>query len=300
MYENYGWYWRNGKSQQYVNGQWYDTPQQGNSSGGSGKSTADRLYEEAAGKESAYVDDLIAQAQGQRDLILKKLDAEHKLALGSDDRATAQFLETVADKLEERLGRIPYDYQRYTARELEDYAMGSEKIQSTKNLALEKLTNDQRLAENELKLSQGNDNQSLVERLNERGLLGTGKPQGMLQGQSLTGLDGIAGQTAGLQNTAYQQKYDALHSSNDITRRGITLDASQQQNELDFGHKNRISDITVDTRRDVQDQQQATTLGKEGAELEYEQRRREYERQRARLLQDARINADNKFKMGVY
>jgi hypothetical protein len=67
-----------------------------------------------------YIDDLKNSAQGNYDFIVKFLKKSFETALGGDDKERAKFFATVADVAEKRMGRIPYDYEKYSGREKED------------------------------------------------------------------------------------------------------------------------------------------------------------------------------------
>ncbi len=86
-----------------------------------------------------YINQLISQSQGDRDFIIKQLEANYDLALGTDDNARADFLEKVADKLEERIGTIAFDFERGVERTTED-----------KNEALRRLDEDDRILKENL------------------------------------------------------------------------------------------------------------------------------------------------------
>lgn len=224
---------------QYVNGQPVtlanDNGMRRIVSGGSNSFSSD-----LTGSVNKYVDSLLSQSQGQLDLALKKLDTEHKLALGNNDAEQAKFLETVADGLEQKIGRIPYDYQRYNDRELKQYAMGQNNISSNKDLALKRLAEDERnlneqagqqkqklgidqqqlgLQRQQLGMQQGVDNQAMAEDLNQRGLLYGQRPVGMGQATGLTGLNGVAGSLANKQNLSYNSKNQGL----DLQGAGLDL-----------------------------------------------------------------------------
>lgn len=281
QYQQGGWYpvGPNGKARQYWNGGWYDSPQQ---SVGPAQSSGPDIYKEASDSVNKYIDSLISDAAGQRDLILKKLDAEHKLALGNDDQARAKFLETVADGLEQRIGRIPYDYQRYSARELEDYAMGSRNIADNKKLALDKLQADDALSRDSLKREQTVSNQNQAEDLNSRGVI---------NGQTRDNAVGVGGQQVGIQNNDFNSRFQALDNNLGFGTAGINLGANQQQGALDFSHKNKMEDLTTDARRGALDEQNAYTFGTDSANLEYNNKMKALERQRALLQTNAAARA---------
>jgi len=240
-----------------------------------------------------YIDTLISEAKGQRDLIIKKLDAEHKMALGNDDQARARFIESVADSVETKIGRIPYDYERYTKRELDEYALGNREIAESKNLAMAKLDEDERAFDANLGFDQGNENRATVEDLNARGMMeGQKVNNGLNINQTgynpLLGLSGLAGATANVNNTGFGNLNTATKNSLGLQREGVSMEAGQAQRRLDFDHTNTMADLKVDARRDAQDQQHAYSFGKEEANANYEAMKRTLERQRARDVEAQR------------
>jgi len=261
--------------------------------GSTGNSQTDQIFQQNAAKENQYIDSLMSQNKGQLDLALKQLDAQHKLALGNDDTEQAKFLESVANSLESQIGRIPYDYQKYSNRELQQYAMGNTNIANNKQLALDKLSNDEQNNLASLNLNQGQANQATAEDLNKRGLLTGQAPQGMFQGSSLTGINGVGGQVAGQQNTDFGNQRNVITSGYDLGVRGTNLDASQQQNALDFQHQNTMTDLTDQARRDAQDAGNAYTFGTQSANLGFQAQQAALERQRQQLLAQDRQNAIN-------
>jgi hypothetical protein len=289
-------------SQQYQIGGWYNGQQwdgsklgpkgqvivgQNNNSAQQSSNPSQISTQEYQSSVNKYIDNLLSESQGQRDLMLKRLDAEHKLALGNEDPAGAKFLETVADGLEQKIGRIPYDYQRYNHRELEQYALGNRGIAEQKNLALDKLNNDEQIAKQGLGFKQGQANASTAESLNQRGLITGQTPQGMNQPSSLTGLSGLAGKTAGIQNQDFSNQFGALSSTNALARRGINEGAGLAQSTLDFNHNNTMQDLTTGARRDAQDQNNTFSFGQDTANQSYAAAMKRLESERATRLQQA-------------
>lgn len=293
-----GWYNNpaTGTNQRYWGGNtWTDgsDPTGGATSSGTiSQSDADKFYNDTASKENAYIDSLKAQSQGQLDLMLKKLDTEHKLALGNGDDNGAKFLESVANNLESQIGRIPYDYQRYTDRELKSYALGNTAIAQNKQNALDKLANDEKT----LAQTQGQSNVNTVEDLNQRGLMYGQTPTGGMNptpstptAQPLTGMGGVAGQTANTQNANFGTQWNA----NAIAGQGINNTFGQQQSTLDLNHANTLEDLTTGARRDAQDANNADTFGTQQAQLTYDQQMATLERQRQQNLLQDKMSSSN-------
>ncbi len=237
----------------------------GNNGGSSNtnQTQGNSIEKENADAVNRYVESLLGEAKGQRDLMLKKIDAEHKLALGNDDAQTAQFLESVADGLEQKIGRIPYDYQKYTARELEDYSRGSGRVTENRDIALKRLAEDEKIAGG----LQSED-------LNSRGLMA---------GQDPKDLQGLA-----------RQQFDQ-NVTNPFNRNeeDLTRESGRNLEDLGLNKDRRIQDIRTDTRRGTQDTQNARQFGKESTNLEYDGRMKALERQRENLLRQSKILSGN-------
>lgn len=248
---------------------------------------ADQIYAQDSAKENAYIDQLKNNTQGQLDIMLKKLDTDHQLAVGNNDQQTAKFLESVANNLETQVGRIPYDYQKYNARELQNYGLGNTAISQNKQNALDVLGNH----EKSLGLQQGQANQAAVGSLNARGLLTNQTPGGYNPSstteQPLTGLSGLAGKTAGVQNAGFANQFQGLG----IQRQGVQNQFGQQQSQLDFSHGNTMTDLTDTTRRGVQDAGNAYSFGTQQAQLDIQGRLQDLERKRQELLAQDKQNS---------
>lgn len=125
-------------------------------SGQSGSFT-DRLNEQLA-QVQKYADELIKESQDNFDFITKFLDKQHNIALGTDDKGLAEFYEQVSDSVEERMGRIPFDFQQRTEREKED-------LQSL----LQENARQKRQIESEFELRKTEDQKALTESFQARG-----------------------------------------------------------------------------------------------------------------------------------
>jgi len=117
-----------------------------------------------------YVDELKGYAQGDLDFVIKYLKKQFASALGTDDAARADFFSKVANQLEERVGRIPFDFELKTGREREDLL----------NFYKQKDAEDVRQREQEFQfteqqeLASGNEQKGIKESSNESGFLGSG------------------------------------------------------------------------------------------------------------------------------
>lgn len=217
-----------------------------------------------------YIDQLLGQAQGDRDLAIKMLTRDHDLAIGSNDQQTAQFLERVSDSLEQRIGRIPYDYEIATKRTQEDLARTTEVTQRNKDLALQRLAQDEQTWRQEFGKTAGEARQTQSEELLKRGLLsGTRAGAEGLAGREVGKLEGELGSTL----SAYERALG--RSKEDVTR---------EAGDVMFGAEREagrtLEDLKTQARRGVIGAQDAFTFGKEAQERQLEARKRELERQK--------------------
>lgn len=107
-----------------------------------------------------WADDLIAQSRGDMDFAIRELDAEHKVAMGQNDQERAKFLESVSDALEEKIGTIPYDYEK-----------GMTRLGENKTRALERLARDEEVIRREFGVATEQARRQQGETLSQRGLL---------------------------------------------------------------------------------------------------------------------------------
>lgn len=233
------------------------------------------IYAGAIAQEQKYIQSLMDQAGNQKDLAVKMLDAQHQLALGNNDTQTAKFLESVANTMEQQMGRIPYDYERYTTRENQQYALGNQGISQGRDLALQKLANDENAALQNLSFSQQQANQQGAEDLNSRGLL---------NGQTYQNPTGLAGQQKTQLNTPFANQRSQLQTAYNTNTQGVNQDYGLQQQNLNLAHTNALQDIQTDARRQVQDQQNSYQFGAQQANQAYNNQIAALQRQKAQLI----------------
>ena len=220
-----------------------------------------------------YINSLISEAKGDKEFIIKKLTAEHQLALGNNDSQTAQFLETVSDALEKKVGRIPYDYEKYTARELEDYAKSKSRLESSSDLALK------RLAEDEAYLKQGVDANALIDRRNQESTL---NQRGIIQG-TREQAQGLAGQEVKTLETDIDRRYQALAKSIGREKENIGISKTQGLEDLALSKNRSLEDLKTEARRSAENQQLSTSFGTESANRSFEARKKALEAQRQEM-----------------
>lgn len=217
-----------------------------------------------------YIDELISEAQGDRDFIVKKLSAEHELALGTDNAARAEFLEKVANSLEKRIGRIPYDYEKYTARELEDYAIKTQRLTENKTTAIDRLREDERVLKEESAIQAKSERIAKQEELASRGII-----QGTLKDAT-----GIAGQDAAKLNDTIAKRDVAIERA---ANRGVfdeNLTATRGISDATLSKDRNVEDIKTKARRDAIDAGNTYSFGVEGADRSLSKTKAQLERER--------------------
>lgn len=216
------------------------------------------MDEQAADEISQYVDELRDEAQGDYDFIVKFLKRQFENALGTDDQARARFIAQVANKTEERIGRIPFDYEQKTGREKEDIAnfLRRQEIEREDLRAREAEFEQQQEFETELETEQRK------EEFGARGLLGSG-----------------------LQKKRAQRQARARELQTDPIRRAFELERTrrgEETREAQLQSGRRLTDITTAARRGAEDVQFGFEKGKEGAGRDLSQRLAAIERTGAR------------------
>lgn len=206
------------------------------------------LDSQAADEINKYIDELKSEAQGDFDFIVKFLKRQFETALGTDNQARAEFFSKVANQLEERVGRIPYDFDIKTGREKEDIA------NFLRRLDLE--DTDLRAREEEFKEQQefevGIEEERRQEEFGARGLLGSG-----------------------LEKKRAQQQAEARRLETDPVRRAFELERrrrAEERAESELQSGRRIEDITTEARRGAQDVKFGFEKGQESAQRDLESR----------------------------
>jgi hypothetical protein len=217
-----------------------------------------------------YINDLISEAQGDRDFIVRQLDAQHKLALGTDDVARAQFFEKVADQLETRIGRIPYDYERFTKRELEDFARGETRLTENKDIALRRLAEDEAVLQRQLQQDVGQERQTQAEQLNARGILSSTRE----------GAQGLAGSEVGRLERDVTARQEALNRAIGRSREETNQTFGRGIEDITTSKERNLEDLKTTARREGIDAQQSRDFGVESADRKLSAEKKRLERQR--------------------
>lgn len=217
-----------------------------------------------------YINQLLDQTRGDRDLAIKILTRDHETALGTDNAARAQFLESVSDKLEQRIGRIPYDYEIATTRTREDLARTQEVTNRNKQLALQRLSEDEQVWRQDFAKTSADTRQAEAEGLSQRGLIsGTREQAQGLAGREVARTEQDLGSTL----TAFERALGRQESD-------IQTQAGDILTEAQTSAERQLQDLKTGARRGALDAQSSFDLGKEQQERLAKQREQELERQR--------------------
>lgn len=214
-----------------------------------------------------YASELQGEAQRDYDFIVKYLKKQFETALGTDDTARQEFLVKVADKLEQRIGRIPYDYDLYTGRAKEDIANYLRRSEVQKQ--------DANAREDEFLAQQGfavrTERKQLAEASNARGMLGSGIQKGEQ-----------------LQLDTKRQLYET-----DPFNRTMALERTQRE-EADkqaiLDNQREQTDITNKYRREAIDEQLGYDQGIENSDIDLWKKKNAIARQKSSALQDTLVN----------
>jgi len=264
-YQQGGWYDNpaTGRNQQFWNGQWYDTPQQ---NGGSAQTSNPLdLYNQYSKQLSDNLNNYINQQQGfyqtSHDLTAGNLNAQNTQALGTQsDAAKSAFLNSVNDPLQQQEGAIQYGYGLNQGHENATYGLNTTANSQNRQLALDKLANDEKWAMQGVDLNQSKDNAATIDSLNSRGLLYGQQPTGGYNPMAMGGMTGVAGQTAGLVNTGYANQRGQLTSGYGLNQQGINQDYNQQQNMLNENHGYATKENAFNATNDINSQNNAYKL----------------------------------------
>lgn len=204
-----------------------------------------------------YIDDLKKEAKGDYNFVVKFLKRQFETALGTDDAALASFYSQVANTLEERIGRIPYDYELMTGREKEDLALYLDQQ--------DKADTRQREQEAEFEAQQqlagDKEQREIRESASERGMLDSGiEKRQAEEARQEREVNVINPQRSMF---AYQQALRDMDRSSAVLQSG-----------------RNIEDLTTTARRGAQDSQYSYDYGVGRADLSLAQRLAEIDREK--------------------
>lgn len=241
------------------------------------------FYNQQIGAVDRYVDDLIGQAAGDRDFIIKQLDREHTLALGNNDQERAKFLEQVADRLEQKIGRIPYDYRTGVQRAKEDLGWVENVTERNKNKVLQRLSEDERVWKDKFNTEAQDLREQQNEALLKRGIISGTREEAQ----------GLAGKEVNDLETKLQRQLEAYDRELARTKEDVNTQAQDTLIKARRETARKLQDLKTQARRGAIDVQDKVRFGKEGASREFEKRKRELERMRELEKRSARMGLLN-------
>jgi len=173
--------------------------------------------------------------------------------------ASNAFLNSIEDPLLKQEGQYQYGYGLNSGHTNNVYGLNSTANKQNRDLALNKLSNDENWALANLGLSQGNQNASTIDSLNQRGLLYGQSPTGAYQPTAMGGMSGLAAQQAGRVNEGFGNQRGQLTSTYGLNQQGINQDYTQQQNMLDENHNYDLKNLAMGTVGNINNQNAQNT-----------------------------------------
>ncbi len=277
-----GWYDNptTGRNQRWFNGVWTDGQEPNSSSGStpladkyiSGADAETKsIFEQYGGDINKSADGLINLAQGDLDYAIKLIEANYKMAVGSDDAQVKEFLRGVANTLEEKVGRVQFDYETGKYRAESDITT----IEDSRTRLLGRLDQDMAVATKALKKTTEDEGQMLKEKLNERGLINGSMNEGLV-GEEIRDYDEDV-------NDRFSALERALSRGKEDTN--VTADLSI------LGKRRDLEDLTTGSRRGIIDAQTNRDQLTGEAQREAERKKREAEIQRMSGLKSVAMYA---------
>lgn len=246
------------------------------------KQVYNQYYGQISGEVNKYVDELIGQAQGDYDFAAKWIETNYKLALGSDDGAAANFLKQVANTLEEKVGRIAFDYQTGTYRTNQDADLATNRTVRNRDMALQRLSQDETAFKQDYDREAGIARDSQNADLNARGILTTSRDRA----------DGLAGREIRNLESGLTSELDAYNRILERDRQDINLSSGDQLQDIGIVKNRSLEDLTTGARREGIDETNQRQYNLDSAKRVLEQQKLEAEKQRRSLLNQSRSYAD--------
>lgn len=209
--------------------------------GGSSGGYSNSLLSQMGGSIDKYVNDLMDFAKDDYNFAAKWIEDQYTKAMGTDDPARKDFLKTVANSLEEKIGRVAYDFKT-----------DSYRLQGKTDLALKRLNEDEAV------MLEQNNTQTQLERegqnsaLNARGIIsGTRENATGLAGKEVGNLEGnITKRMDALSRAVGRNKEDILTASTqgmeDLTTnaRRTGIDTTTQK-DYSLANAGRVKDKAI-------------------------------------------------------
>lgn len=265
--QNGGWYDNpaTGRNQRWWNGTWTDGEEPGQ-----GSSQAKGSQIDVQEQINKYADLIINQAKGDYDYAAKWVESQYKLALGSDDPATQQFLKSVANTMEEKVGRIVYDYTTQKYRNEQDTKIATDLTTQNRELALKRLAEDEQTTKLDYYRQNDQERQAQDEQLNQRGIYSTTRGNA----------DGLAGREVDTLETEIGDRMSALERAVGRNREDTNLTANRSLAEIGLASQRAGEDLTTGARRSAIDEGKAREQQLEEAKRKLERAKEQAEAQR--------------------
>lgn len=196
-------------------------------SGSSSGNYSGSLLSQMGGSIDKYVQDLIDFAGEDYNFAAKWIEDQYVKATGTDAQARKDFLKSVANSLEEKIGRVAYDYKTDTYR-----------LQGKTDLALKRLDEDAAVFKEQNKIQSQIEREGQNSGLNARGIISGTR-------ENATGL---AGKEIGSLESNITKRMDALNRA--VGRNSEDIKTANTQGMEDLTTSARRSAIDSGTQHD--------------------------------------------------
>lgn len=230
---------------------------------------------------NAGAQELLDLANGDYNLVAKWLENEYTLATGKDDQARKDFILSVANDLESKIGTIAYDYNTGTYRTKEDMGIQSGQVTSDRSLALKRLAEDDATLNKQLKFQSEQERTAQNESLNARGLMSGTRDT----------TQGIAQKDIGSLEQNIQDRFDALQRQTQRSGEDTNTSADRSLASINLTGNRTLEDLTTGARRGMQGASDTYMSSLERAQQQKRAREIEIEQQRKRANDQAMLLA---------
>lgn len=189
--------------------------------GGTSGGYSGSLLSQMGGSIDKYVQDLMDFAKDDYNFAAKWIEDQYTKAMGTDDTARKDFLKTVANSLEEKVGRVAYDYNT-----------DSYRLQGKTDLALKRLNEDEAV------MKEQNTTQNQLERSSQNSALNT---RGLISG-TRENATGLAGKEVGQLEGNITKRMDALSRA-----------VGRNKEDILTANNQGMEDLTTNARRSSMD-----------------------------------------------
>lgn len=275
----------------YQHGGWYDNPATGKNerfmdgafqSAPAGPSVYQQNFDKISGEVNKYVDELVKQAQGDFDFAAKWIENAYKVARGSDQGAQAEFLKKVANTLEEKVGRIAFDYQTQTYRVNQDADIATSRTIQGRDMALRRLSEDEQTFRKQFAQQTEVEREQQDGSLNARGIYSAPRSE---QG-------GLAGREIGRLETDISNRLSAYERQLGRGKEDIGIGSEQKLADIGLFKNRGLDDLTTTSRRGAIDADMERDSANQENLRKLEERKQAAERERRAQLNQASVYAN--------